>query len=164
MATKKFLTPRQINDLTDEIRSRGFQSRTDTYIIQQSFARLVVNRGLVNEGYVRTMTEANKFLTKIYGDNAILYTEETYQQDLQSLNDALTGYKSVRQYLYKNRQRLVDIVRSAENWLGYDETDLSHISTTKLHMLVRQANQMAQSDSGGSPTFYQHLMELLEEQ
>lgn len=162
MATKdRYLNREQINILTKQVRERGYQSQLDTARIQQTFPRIVVGQGLKNSGDVRSLTEVNKFLTRLYKDKAVLMTEEEYQKELDLLNLALKGYKTLRQYTYRVRERAKEVISNASEYTGID-ADISGMSTQELNQAIKEAHSRASSDSSGSPSFYIHLMDILE--
>lgn len=164
MAKQRYLSPNQINELTEKVRTKGMQSRLDLKIIQDSFSRIVIRSGLKNSGMVRTYDESVKFLKRIYGEKYIEYTFEEYQSELTLLNKMLRGYQTITGYYTHYRQNIINTVASASEYLGIEPTfDISKIQTAKLLEYVRMANDYAKSSSQGSPSFYQYLIELLEE-
>lgn len=163
--SRKILTAQEINELNDKIVSKGFTPITQYQYIQQSFSRIVKPMGMVDGGNIRTLEETNEFLKRKYKEDAILVSQEEYDKMIEQLNDRLIGYKSMKDVLRSNRNRLISVIEDAQTYTMDDrDIDLSKIKTERLLQLVNEAHRMARGDSSGSSSFYEHLMNLLEDE
>lgn len=152
--------PQKLNRLIRELQSEGYTYPTEYAYISDAYARIVVPTGRKDAGTIRTMQQANDYLTKKYGSQAILFTEETYEQELNELRSQLGNQITRKGFISKVRGDLTSIVHDMEEAIG-EEIDISRISTEKLRDAIEYAGRMAKSDSNGSPTFYQYLYEYL---
>ena len=152
--------PNKLNQLIKRMQSEGYTYPTEYAYISDSFARIVVPTGRKDAGTIRTMQEANDYLTKKFGSQAILFTEETYAQELNDLRAQLGNQTTERGFKSKVRSDLVDIINDFEEYTG-ESIDVSKISTETLRDAIEYAGRMAKGDSRGSPTFYEYLYEYL---
>lgn len=152
--------PQKLNRLIRELQSEGYTYPTEYAYISDAFARIVVPTGRKDAGTIRTMQQANDYLIKKYGSQAILFTEETYAQELNDLRTQLGKQTTRRGFVSKVRGDLTSIVRDMEDVIG-EEIDISRISTEQLRDAIEYAGRMSKSDSNGSPSFYQYLYEYL---
>lgn len=152
--------PQKLNRLIRELQSEGYTYPTEYAYISDAYARIVVPTGRKDSGTIRTMQQANDYLTKKYGSQAILFTQETYAQELNELRSQLGKQTTRRGFVSKVRSDLVSIVKDLEEVMD-EQIDISRIPTSTLRDAVDYAGRMSKSDSNGSPTFYQYLYEYL---
>lgn len=142
----------QLNKLIEKVSNEGFTYPTEYAYLQNSYARLISP----TTGKIRTIAEANDYLKKRYGDNAIEYTEKQYNKDLSSVLDALGERTSYRGFVASVKQDYLDVLEDAGIHI------ISNISASRLVAYVKEAKRRSQNDSRGSPTFYEYLKEIFD--
>lgn len=153
--------PSQLNKLIRHIQSEGYTYPTEYAYISDSFARIVIPTGHKDAGTIRTMKEANDYLTKKYGSQAILFTEQEYNNELTKLKESLKGQTSYRGFKTKLRNNYIDIINDSMEYTG-EEIDYTRISTEQMKDAVEYASRMSKNDSQGSYTFYAYLLSYFE--
>lgn len=150
--------PSQLNKLIKRVQSEGYTYPTEYGYVADSFARLVIPVGRKNGGTIRSMKQANDYLIKKYGSQAILFTKEEYEQELASLRSMLDKQTSYRGFMRKLRSNYIDIIDSAIEATGNDSINYKEITTEQMKDAVEQASRDARRDSRGSPSFYEYLL------
>lgn len=153
-------SPAQLNKLINRIKSEGWTYPTEYAYVSDAFARIVIPSGRKGAGTIRTMKEANDYLIKKYGSEAILFTQEEYDEELTKLRSVLSDRLTYRNYMGKERQNMIEIVEEAMDITG-EYVDVSNISNEQMKDAIERANRDAKNDSRGSPTFYEYLMSYL---
>lgn len=153
--------PSQLNKLIRRIQSEGYTYPTEYAYISDSFARIVIPTGRKDAGTIRTMKQANDYLIKKYGSQAILFTEQEYNEELTQLKERLKGQTSYRGFKTKLRNNYIDIINDAMEYTG-EEIDYTRISTEQMKDAVEYASRMSKNDSQGSYTFYAYLLSYFE--
>lgn len=149
----------KINQTIGDIQKEGYTYLTEYKYLQQSYARLIIPTGQKNAGHIRSMEEANKALMDRFGEKAILFTKETYQKELSSLSKQIGGFS--KESFYKElRSDVVDTVERMNDALGTNYYT-GNKSTKELYDAIKSANTASRADSKGSPSFYEHLAEIL---
>lgn len=152
--------PSQLNKLIRRVQSEGYTYPTEYSYISDSFARLVVPVGRKGAGTIRTMKQANDYLIKKYGSEAILFTREEYESELTLLREQLGKQTTYRGFQSKLRSGYIDIINDAMEATG-TEINYREISTEQMKDAVEQASKDAKRDSRGSPSFYEYLLSYL---
>ena len=153
-------SPTQLNKLINRIKSEGWTYPTEYAYISDAFARIVIPSGRKDAGTIRTMKQANDYLTKKYGSEAILFTQEEYDEELTNLRSALSGRLTYRDYMHKQRQNMIEIIEEAMDKTG-EYVDVRNISNEQMKDAIERASRDAKNDSRGSPQFYEYLMSYL---
>lgn len=153
-------SPTQLNKLINRIKSEGWTYPTEYAYISDAFARIVIPSGRKGAGTIRTMKQANDYLIKKYGSEAILFTQEEYDEELTNLRSALSDRLTYRNYMHKERQNMIEIIEEAMENTG-EYVDVRHISNEQMKDAIENASRDAKNDSRGSPQFYEYLMSYL---
>ena len=153
-------SPTQLNKLINRIKSEGWTYPTEYAYISDAFARIVIPSGRKDSGTIRTMKQANDYLIKKYGSEAILFTQEEYDEELTNLRSALLGRLTYRDYMHKERQNMIEIIEEAMDKTG-EYVDVRNISNEQMKDAIESASRDAKNDSRGSPQFYEYLMSYL---
>lgn len=153
-------SPTQLNKLINRIKSEGWTYPTEYAYISDAFARIVIPSGRKGAGTIRTMKQANEYLIKKYGSEAILFTQEEYDEELTNLRSALSDRLTYRDYMRKERQNMIEIIEEAMDNTG-EYVDVRSISNEQMKDAIENASRDAKNDSRGSPQFYEYLMSYL---
>ena len=153
-------SPTQLNKLINRIKSEGWTYPTEYAYISDAFARIVIPSGRKGAGTIRTMKQANDYLTKKYGSEAILFTQEEYDEELTNLRSALSDRLTYRNYMHKERKNMIEIIEEAMEKTGR-YIDYRNISNEKMKEAIENAHRDSVKDSRGSPQFYEYLMTYL---
>ena len=153
-------SPTQLNKLINRIKSEGWTYPTEYAYISDAFARIVIPSGRKGAGTIRTMKQANEYLTKKYGYEAILFTQQEYDEELTNLRSAISDRLTYRNYMRKERQNMIKIIEEAMENTG-EYVDVRHISNEQMKDAIERASRDAKNDSRGSPQFYEYLMSYL---
>lgn len=153
-------SPTQLNKLIRRIKSEGWTYPTEYAYVSDAFARIVIPSGRKGAGTIRTMEQANDYLIKKYGSEAILFTEEEYDEELTSLRSVLSDSLTYRNFMHKARQNMIEIIEEAMDNTG-TYVDVRNISNEQMKDAIEQASYDAKNDSRGSPQFYEYLMSYL---
>lgn len=154
-------SPTQLNKLINRIKSEGWTYPTEYAYVSDAFARIVIPSGRKGAGTIRTMKQANDYLIKKYGSEAILFTQEEYDEELTSLRSVLSDRLTYRDYMRKERQNMIDIIYDALEYMGVEYIDVSNISNEQMKDAIERASRDTKNDSRGSPQFYEYLMSYL---
>lgn len=153
-------SPTQLNKLINRIKSEGWTYPTEYAYVSDAFARIVIPSGRKGAGTIRTMEQANDYLIKKYGSEAILFTEEEYDEELTNLRSVLSDSLTYRDYMRKERQNMIEIIEEAMDNTG-EYIDVRNISNEQMKDAIEHASRDAKNDSRGSPQFYEYLMAYL---
>ena len=153
-------SPTQLNKLINRIKSEGWTYPTEYAYISDAFARIVIPTGRKGSGTIRTMKQANDYLIKKYGSDAILFTQEEYESELSGLMSALSGKTTYRGFIRAERHSMIEMIETAMENTG-EYVDIHNISTEQMKDAIEQASRDARNDSRGSPQFYEYLMSYL---
>lgn len=153
-------SPTQLNKLINRIKSEGWTYPTEYAYVSDAFARIVIPSGRKGAGTIRTMKQANDYLTKKYGSEAILFTQEEYDEELTNLRFAISDRLTYRGYMRKERQNMIEIIEEAMENTG-EYVDVRHISNEQMKDAIERASRDAKNDSRSSPQFYEYLMSYL---
>lgn len=153
-------SPAQLNKLINRIKSEGWTYPTEYAYVSDAFARIVVPSGLKGAGTIRTMKQANDYLTKKYGSAAILFTQQEYDEELTNLRSVISDRLTYRDYMRKERQNMIEIIEEAMDNTG-EYVDVRNISNEQMKDAIERASRDAKNDSRGSPQFYEYLMSYL---
>ena len=153
-------SPTQLNKLINRIKSEGWTYPTEYAYISDAFARIVIPSGRKGAGTIRTMEQANNYLIKKYGSEAILFTQEEYDEELTNLRSVLSDSLTYRDYMRKERQSMIEIIEEAMDNTG-EYVDVRNISNEQMKDAIEHASHDAKNDSRGSPQFYEYLMSYL---
>lgn len=153
-------SPTQLNKLINRIKSEGWTYPTEYAYISDAFARIVIPSGRKGAGTIRTMKQANDYLTKKYGSEAILFTQQEYDEELTNLRYVISDSLTYRNYMRKERQNMIEIIEEAMENTG-EYVDVRHISNEQMKDAIERASRDAKNDSRGSPQFYEYLMSYL---
>lgn len=153
-------SPTQLNKLINRIKSEGWTYPTEYAYISDAFARIVIPSGRKGAGTIRTMKQANDYLIKKYGSDAIIFTQEEYDEELTNLRSALSDRLTYRDYMRKERQNMIEIIEEAMDKTG-EYVDVRSISNEQMKDAIENASRDAKNDSRGSPQFYEYLMSYL---
>lgn len=153
-------SPTQLNKLINRIKSEGWTYPTEYAYISDAFARIVIPSGRKGAGTIRTMEQANDYLIKKYGSEAILFTQEEYDEELTNLRSVISDRLTYRNYMRQERKKMIEIIEEAMD--ATDEyVDVRNISNEKMKWAIEQASRDSRKDSRGSPKFYEYLMAYL---
>lgn len=153
-------SPTQLNKLINRIKSEGWTYPTEYAYVSDAFARIVIPSGRKGAGTIRTMKQANEYLIKKYGSEAILFTQEEYDEELTNLLSVISDSLTYRDYMRKERKKMIEIIEEAmEKTEEY--VDVRHISNEQMKDAIEHASRDAKNDSRGSPKFYEYLMSYL---
>ena len=153
-------SPTQLNKLINRLKSEGWSYPTEYAYVSDAFARLVIPSGRKGAGTIRTMKQANDYLIKKYGSEAILFTQEEYDEELASLRSVISDRLTYRNYMRKERQNMIEIIEEAMDNTG-EYVDVRSISNEQMKDAIERASRDAKNDSRGSPQFYEYLMSYL---
>lgn len=153
-------SPTQLNKLINRIKSEGWTYPTEYAYVSDAFARIVVPSGRKGAGTIRTMKQSNDYLIKKYGSEAILFTQEEYDEELASLRSVISDRLTYRDYMRKERQSMIEIIEEAMDNTG-EYVDVQNISNEQMKDAIEHASRDAKNDSRGSPQFYEYLMSYL---
>ena len=153
-------SPTQLNKLINRIKSEGWTYPTEYAYVSDAFARIVIPSGRKGAGTIRTMKQANDYLIKKYGSEAILFSQEEYDEELTSLCSVLSDRLTYRNYMRKERQNMIEIIEEAMEQTGR-YVDYRNISNEKMKEAIKDAHRDSINDSRGSPQFYEYLMTYL---
>lgn len=153
-------SPTQLNRLINRLKSEGWIYPTEYAYVSDAFARIVIPSGRKGSGTIRTMKQANDYLTKKYGSEAILFTQEEYDEELASLRSVISDRLTYRNYMRKERQNMIEIIEEAMDNTG-EYVDVRNISNEQMKDAIEHASRDAKNDSRGSPQFYEYLMSYL---
>lgn len=153
-------SPAQLNKLINRIKSEGWTYPTEYAYISDAFARIVIPTGRKGAGTIRTMKEANDYLIKKYGSQAILFTQQEYDEEFTNLRSAISDRLTYRNYMRKERQSMIEIIEEAMDNTG-EYVDVRNISNEQMKDAIEHASRDAKNDSRGSPQFYEYLMSYL---
>lgn len=153
-------SPTQLNKLINHIKSEGWTYPTEYAYVSDAFARIVIPSGRKGAGTIRTMKQANDYLTKKYGSEAILFTQEEYDEELTNLRSVISDRLTYRNYMRKERQNMIEIIEEAMDNTG-EYVDVRNISNEQMKYAIEHASRDAKNDSRGSPQFYEYLMSYL---
>lgn len=153
-------SPTQLNKLINRLKSEGWTYPTEYAYISDAFARIVIPSGRKGAGTIRTMEQANNYLIKKYGSEAILFTQEEYDEELTNLRSVLSDSLTYRDYMHKERQNMIEIIEEAMDNTG-EYVDVRNISNEQMKDAIERASRDAKNDSRGSPQFYEYLMSYL---
>lgn len=153
-------SPTQLNKLINRIKSEGWTYPTEYAYVSDAFARIVIPSGRKGAGTIRTMKQANDYLIKKYGSEAILFTKQEYDEELSSLRSVISDRLTYRNYMRKERQNMIEIIEEAMDNTG-EYVDVRSISNEQMKDAIEHASRDAKNDSRGSPQFYEYLMSYL---
>lgn len=153
-------SPTQLNKLINRIKSEGWTYPTEYAYVSDAFARIVIPSGRKGAGTIRTMKQANEYLIKKYGSEAILFTQEEYDEELTNLRSALAGRLTYRNFMREERINMISIIEEAMDKTGRF-IDYRNISNEKMKEAIENAHRDSIKDSRGSPQFYEYLMSYL---
>lgn len=153
-------SPTQLNKLINRIKSEGWTYPTEYAYISDAFARLIIPSGRKGAGTIRTMKQANDYLIKKYGSEAILFTQQEYDEELTNLRSAISDRLTYRNYMRKERQNMIEIIEEAMEQTG-EYIDVQQFSNEQMKDVIENASRDARNDSRGSPQFYEYLMSYL---
>lgn len=153
-------SPTQLNKLINRIKSEGWTYPTEYAYISDAFARLIIPSGRKGAGTIRTMKQANDYLIKKYGSEAILFTQQEYDEELTNLRSALAGRLTYRNFMREERINMISIIEEAMDKTGRF-VDYRNISNEKMKEAIKNAHRDSINDSRGSPQFYEYLMSYL---
>lgn len=153
-------SPTQLNKLINRIKSEGWTYPTEYAYVSDAFARIVIPSGRKGAGTIRTMKQANEYLTKKYGSEAILFTQQEYDEELTNLRSVISDRLTYRNYMRKERQNMIEIIEEVMEYTG-EYVDLKHISNEQMKDAIENASRDAKNDSRGSPQFYEYLISYL---
>lgn len=153
-------SPTQLNKLINRLKSEGWTYPTEYAYVSDAFARIVIPSGRKGAGTIRTMKQANDYLIKKYGSEAILFTQEEYDEELSSLRSVISDRLTYRNYMRKERQNMIEIIDEAMEQTG-EYIDVRQFSNEQMKDAIENASRDARNDSRGSPQFYEYLMSYL---
>mgnify|MGYP004656917329 CR=1 FL=1 len=153
-------SPTQLNKLIRRLKSEDFTYPTEYSYISDAFARIIVPTGRKDSGTIRTMKQANDYLIKKYGSSAILFTEQTYNEELSALRERLGDNITYLGFKARIRSDMIEIIEDAMDMTGA-YIDYRNISTEQMKWAIERASYDSKRDSRGSPTFYEYLMSYL---
>lgn len=153
-------SPTQLNKLINRIKSEGWTYPTEYAYISDAFARIIIPSGRKGAGTIRTMKQANDYLIKKYGSEAILFTQQEYDEELTNLRSAISDRLTYRNYMRKERQNMIEIIEEAMEQTG-EYIDVRQFSNEQMKDAIENASRDARNDSRGSPQFYEYLMSYL---
>lgn len=153
-------SPTQLNKLINRLKSEGWTYPTEYAYISDAFARLIIPSGRKGAGTIRTMKQANDYLIKKYGSEAILFTQQEYDEELTNLRLALAGRLTYRNFMREERINMISIIEEAMDKTGRF-VDYRNISNEKMKEAIENAHRDSINDSRGSPQFYEYLMSYL---
>lgn len=153
-------SPTQLNKLINRIKSEGWTYPTEYAYVSDAFARIVIPSGRKGGGTIRTMKQANDYLIKKYGSEAILFTQQEYDEELTSLRSVISDRLTYRNYMRKERQNMIEIIEEAMDNTG-EYVNVRNISNEQMKDAIERASRDAKNDSRGSPQFYEYLMSYL---
>ena len=153
-------SPTQLNKLINRIKSEGWTYPTEYAYVSDAFARIVIPSGRKGAGTIRTMKQANNYLIKKYGSEAILFTQEEYDEELTNLRSVLVGRLTYRNFMREERINMISIIEEAMDKTGRF-VDYRNISNEKMKEAIESSHRDSINDSRGSPQFYEYLMTYL---
>ena len=153
-------TPTQLNKLINRIKSEGWTYPTEYAYVSDAFARIVIPSGRKGAGTIRTMKQANDYLIKKYGSEAILFTQEEYDEEFTNLRSALAGRLTYSNFMREERINMISIIEEAMDKTGRF-IDYRNISNEKMKEAIENAHRDSINDSRGSPQFYEYLLSYL---
>lgn len=152
----------QFNRNIEEITSKGYTYPTQMRYESTIHSRILVPPELKGAGKIRTYKEAIEYANKRGVDLAKFYSHDDYIQELKELKEYL-GKKFTPKGFYKEkREGYKAQIEDAFQESAYD-FNIDNYTTENLREILNEAWNRAKEDPDGSPTFYEHLMEVLKE-
>ncbi len=149
----------KLNRAIMRLKSEGYTYPTQYSYMQEAFDRIIVPSGVKNSGTIRTLEQVNNFLDKRFGEKAIHMTQEEYGQDINILSEKLKPIDTRAKFLKEKRAEYIDTINSN---LGQLDSKVHNLPTSQLRDILNEAWRRTKLDADGSPTFVEHLMEIIE--
>lgn len=144
------------NKMVRELKNMGYMAPTELIKYPSMFGDLVFGREQKRSGEVRTYAELAEYRTK---KGWRYYDEATYYDELNALRKELGVEYSKQGFLKTKREQYK---RSIDTAFGMDNAiDISSMSTEELRDILNDAWRLTRADPDGSPSFYEHLIEVL---
>lgn len=137
---------------------KGYQAPTQKVIYQTIYAGVIRPNELVGGGKVLTYKEALAMAEKWRPNAKEWYPYERYYEDLTGLIDELGTQKTVKGFEKAKRK---GYQRSIDSAFGEGYFDIGDIPTEELRDILNEAWALTRADPDGSPTFAEHLQEVL---
>lgn len=164
MATKRLpFSISQFNRNIEEITSKGYTYPTQMRYESTIHSRILVPPELKGAGKVRTYKEAIEYANKRGVDLAKFYSHDDYIQELKELKEYLGKKFTPKGFYQDRRENYKAQIEDAFQKNYTDGYDIESFTTEELREVLNEAWKRAKDDPDGSPTFYEHLMEVLKE-
>lgn len=152
----------EFNKNLAEIASKGYTYPTQQVYLSTIHSRIIVPPELAGSGRIRTYNEAVQYAKKLGVDLPKFYSYEDYIKELKELKEEL-GKSFTPKGFYEEKRE--DYKAQIEDAFEREELeyDIDSIPTEVMRDLLNEAWHRAKADSAGSPTFYEHLMEVVNE-
>lgn len=162
MSKYKKVSLDKLNETIARLRNEGFMYETMFARVSDAYSRIISDTK-AHRGEILSMEQANERIQKTMKEKARLFTKEEYESEVSNLMNTL-GSKTYRGVLRQKRNEMIEIIRDAEDYTEMDAYDLSKISTVDLNEMFKRAHDLAQNDSKGSQSFYDHLIAIINEE
>lgn len=155
-----------INRLVKSLEQKGFTYETKYNRIGDAYSRIIGDRK-ANRGMILTMQEANARLTAKYKEKAILFTNKTYQEEVNSLIKSLE-FTTQKSFLKGKKEEMIQIIDDYLEDIGREtEVDYSKLDAETLNNIFKLAkqrhNEKEAESSGKQGLFKEILIDTIEE-
>lgn len=151
----------KLNRAIMDIKSEGYTYPTQYAYLQEAYDRIIVPTGVKNSGTIRTLEQVNDFLDRRFGGMSVHMTQEEYDKELNSLLSKLEPIDTVDKFLQSKREEYFDVF---DTYLGDTSDTIKNLPTAQLRDMINEAWRRAKADPDGSPTFIEHLMDIIAEE
>ena len=152
----------QFNRNIEEITSKGYMYPTQMSYESTIHSRIIVPPELKGAGKIRTYKEAIQYANKRGVDLEKFYSHDDYIQELKELRIYL-GKKFTPKGFYEEKRKGYQAQIDDAFQIGGYSFSIDNYTTEDLRDILTEAWNRAKDDPDGSPTFYEHLMEVLKE-
>lgn len=145
------------NKVVRELKSEGYRAPTELVKYPSLFGDLVFGNESKRSGEVRTYQELVNYRKK---KGWRYYSEDTYYKELNALRKELGSDYSKKGFLESKK---AEYKRSIDTAFGYENAiDVDAIPLEDLRDILNEAWRATKADPDGSPTFYEHLIEVMQ--
>lgn len=145
----------RLNIIIEELQKEGYTYPTQYAYMQEAFDQIIIPPGMKNSGKIKSLTDANKYIERKFGKNFTLSKSEYYEQ-LRDLLSEIKDINTKQKFLKEKREQYKVEIDQYLNGI-----DISNYSTSELRDILNQAWRQTKEDPDGSPTFSDHLYDIL---
>lgn len=146
------------NELVRRLKAEGFTPRTMQAALGSYYSVIVFPQELKRGGEIRTYKEVKAYIAKNFPNMTGRYNYSKYQSLLKSLYRDLRGERTYNAYMNTKRRQYQ---RSIDIEFGAGKFNVSEYTLPEIRDILNEAWRAAREDPDGSPTFGEHLQQLL---